>query len=102
MSSIIAYSQIVQAVISKEAWDETFFSLMSLKAHIQSLPGWQRFDLWANYTAEGDVNMVAVTNWEYPEQLELWLKQGVTVDAILRAMQPPPADITVQVYEEIA
>ena len=39
MSSVIAYSQVVQATVPAAAWDETYFSLLSLKSHIQSLPG---------------------------------------------------------------
>lgn len=101
MSAITAYSQVVEATIPKEAWNETYFSLLSLKAHLQSLPGWQRFDLWAQET-DGNVRVVVVTNWENPEQLALWLERGVTADAILRAMQPPPLALTVTLNEEIA
>lgn len=102
MSSVIAYSQIVEAVVPRAAWDETFFSILSLKSHIQSLPGWQRMDVWAQDLESGDVKVVAVTNWEHPEQLALWLEQGMTIDAILRAMQPPPLSLNVDLYEEIA
>lgn len=102
MSSIIAYSQVVEAVIAKEAWDETYFSLQSLKAHLQSLPGWQRFDLWAQETDSGDVQVLVVTNWDHPEYLALWLERGVTVDAVLRAMYPPPLSLQINLYEEIA
>jgi hypothetical protein len=102
MSSIRAYSQVVEAVVPRDAWDETYFSLLSLKAHLQSLPGWQRMDLWAQDLESGDVKLVAVTNWDYPQQLALWLEQGMTVDAVLRAMQPPPRSLNVDLYEEIA
>lgn len=101
MSSVIAYSQVVEAVITKEAWDETYFSLESLKAHLQSLPGWQRFDLWAQDIESGDVRVLVVTNWDHPEYLALWLEHGMTVDAILRAMEPPPRSLEVNLYEEI-
>lgn len=102
MSSIIAYSQMVQAVVPRAAWDETYFSLLSLKAHLQSLPGWQRFDLWAQEQEDEDIRMVVVTNWDYLEQLSTWLEHGVTVDAVLRSMEPPPKSIEVTLYEEIA
>ncbi|MCA9903790.1 MAG: hypothetical protein KC547_08040 [Anaerolineae bacterium] len=102
MSSGTAYSQVVQAVIAKDAWDETYFSMLSLKAQLQALPGWQRFDFWASETADHNVKVLIVTNWEYPEQLEIWLERGITVDAVLRAMQPPPLSLEVALYEEIA
>lgn len=102
MSSATAYSQVVEAVIAKSAWEELYFSLLSLKAHVQSLPGWQRFDFWAHEEKDGNVKILVVTNWEYPEYLDVWLKQGLTVDAVLRAVEPPPLSLDVSLYEEIA
>ncbi len=102
MSSEITYSQAVDALIPKEAWEETYFSLLSLKSHIQSLPGWQRFDFWAQEQTDGFIKILVITSWDYPDQLGLWLQQGTTVDTLLRAMQPPPVSITVNLYEEIA
>lgn len=102
MSSVTAYSQVVTAEIPRESWDETYFSLLSLKAHLQSLPGWQRLDFWARDLDDGSVKLIVVTNWDYPEQLALWLEQGVTTDAILRSMEPPPTSLMVDLYEEIA
>ena len=87
MSGIAAYSQVVGAIVDGTAWDEAYFSL--------------RFDLWARDLDNGDVKLVVVTNWEQPEQLALWLEKGITVDAILRAMQPAPSQLTVDLYEEI-
>lgn len=102
MGTTIAYTQIVNAVVSKAAWDEVYFSLLSLKAHIQSLPGWQRFDFWARDLENGDVKLVVVTNWDYPVQLSQWLERGHTADAILRSITPAPIELSVDVFEEIA
>jgi hypothetical protein len=102
MSSAIAYSQVVTAEIPRESWDETYFSLLSLKAHLQSLPGWQRFDFWARDLEDGHIKLIVVNNWDFPEQLALWLNQGVTTDAILRSIEPPPKSLVVDLYEEIA
>ena len=101
MSSIVAYSQVVQAIVPADAWDETYFSLLSLKSHIQSLPGWQRFDLWAHDQDDGTVKVLIITNWDYPDQLRYWLERGVTPDAILRAMQPTPENVTVDLFEGV-
>ncbi|MCA9986160.1 MAG: hypothetical protein KDE09_05625 [Anaerolineales bacterium] len=102
MSSVTAYSQMVQAVVARAAWDEAYFSLLSLKMHLQSLPGWQGFDFWARDLDDDTIKLVAVTNWDYPDQLALWLENGVTVDAVLRAVLPPPISLQVDLYEEIA
>jgi hypothetical protein len=103
MSSVTAYSQVVTAEVPRESWDETYFSLLSLKAHLQSLPGWQRLDFWARDLDDDEaIKLIVVTNWDYPDQLASWLKQGVTTDAILRSIEPPPNTLVVDLYEEIA
>jgi heme-degrading monooxygenase HmoA len=102
MYEAIAYAQVVDTVIPKEAWDEAYFSLLSLKSHIQSLPGWQRFDFWARDLEEGGMKVVVVTNWEHPEQLERWLQSGITADAVLRSIKPAPESVHVELFEEIA
>jgi heme-degrading monooxygenase HmoA len=102
MSSVIAYSQVVTAELSQHSWDETYFSLLSLKAHLQSLPGFQRFDYWARELDDEYVKLMVVTNWDFPEQLALWLEKGVTTDSVLRSVEPPPRSLVVDLYEEIA
>jgi hypothetical protein len=102
MSGTIAYAQVVEAVIPRAAWDETYFSLLSLKSHIQSLPGWQRFDMWARTLESSDVKLMVVTNWDYAHQLEIWLKRGVTPDAVLRSIKPGMKSLKVDLFEEIA
>lgn len=101
MSGVVAYSYVVNAVVSPEAWDEVYFSLLSLKAHLQSLPGWQRFDFWAQNKQNGAIKLLVITNWNYAEQLEVWLRQGTTVDQILRQCDPPPQEMSAELYEEI-
>lgn len=102
MSSATAYSQVVDAIIPNAAWEETYFSLLSLKAHMQGLPGCKRFDFWAQEQNDGDIKILVVTNWDYPEQLEAWLQRGTTIDAVLKTMQPPPKSLSVTLFEEIA
>lgn len=101
MPYVKAYSQVVQAELEPTAWDETYFSLMSLKAQMQSLPGWQSFDLWVRPEEAGRLHLLAVTNWSLLDQLEGWLQSNRTVDAILRAMNPPPRVLEATVYEVV-
>lgn len=101
MSYVKAYGQIVEAEVDRAAWDETYFSLLSLKAHMQALPGWISFDLWARDLDSGNVRLVAVTNWETVDHLAEWVNSTRTVDAILRSMEPPPENLVVDLYEEI-
>lgn len=101
MSYVKAYGQVVEAEVDRTAWAETYFSLLSLKGHMQALPGWVRFDLWARDLENDNIRLVAVTTWESTDHLAAWLHSNNTVDAILRAMDPPPATIVVDLYEEI-
>lgn len=101
MGAVTAYAQVVQAVIPRASWDETHFSLLSLKSRLQAVPGFQRLDIWARDQDGGDVQLMAVTNWDYPDQLALWLGQGLTVDSILQEITPPPLSLSIDLYEEI-
>jgi heme-degrading monooxygenase HmoA len=101
MSYIKAYSQVVEAEVARNAWDETYFSLLSLKGHLQALPGWLSFDMWAHDLENGNIRLIAVTNWETVDHLSTWLNSAKTVDAILRAMEPPPKMLDIDLYEEI-
>lgn len=101
MPYVKAYSQVVRADVDAAAWDETYFSLLSLKQQMQSLPGWQGFDLWAQPMPSGMVRVLAITNWTSMDQLSIWLQTNKTVDAILRAMSPPPQMIDADLYEVI-
>lgn len=101
MSYVEVYCQAVRADIANNAWDETYFSLLSLKEQMQALPGWQRFELWATPLATGSIRVLAVTNWANRAYLAAWLGTDYTVDAILRAMTPPPLAIEVEIYEGI-
>jgi hypothetical protein len=102
MPYAIAYSQVVNAVVPRAAWDETYFSLLSLKSSLQSLPGWQRLDFWAQDLESGDVKLIVVTNWDSPDELEVWMQGGVTVDSVLRALEPAPSSLEIDLFEEIA
>jgi len=101
MSYIKAYSQMVETEVTRDAWDETYFSLLSLKEHLQALPGWLNFKVWAHDLENGNIRLIAVTNWETVDHLSQWLNSAKTVDAILRAMEPPPANLDIDLYEEI-
>lgn len=101
MSYVKAYGQVVEAEVDRDAWDETYFSLLSLKGHLQALPGWISFDLWARDLDSGKIRLVAVTNWETADHLAQWLDSAKTVDAVLRSMEPPPTTLAVDLYEEI-
>jgi heme-degrading monooxygenase HmoA len=101
MSYIKAYSQVVEAEMPRNAWDEAYFSLLSLKGHLQALPGWLSFNLWAHDLENGNIRLIAVTNWETTDHLFQWLDSARTVEAILRTMEPPPAALEIDLYEEI-
>jgi hypothetical protein len=102
MAYVAGYAQVVDAVLSGAAWDEAYFSILSLKAHCQSLPGYQRMDFMVRDLDSGDVDVTIVTNFEYLEQLSVWLEHGQTPDAILSAMEPQPSRLRIDVRENMS
>jgi heme-degrading monooxygenase HmoA len=96
------FSQQVHAVLPPEAWDETYFSLLSLKHALAGVPGWKRMEIMANNEADGTVRLRVITTWATLEQMEAWLKSALTVEGLLKAMTPPPVAIDVHFDERIS
>jgi heme-degrading monooxygenase HmoA len=96
------YSQQVQAVIPPAAWDEAYFSLLSLKHALAGVPGWKRLDFLANNEDDDMIHVRVITNWATVEQMEAWLASDLTVEGVLKALTPPPAELTVSFYEKIS
>lgn len=93
------YAHTVEASIPMDLWDECYFSLMSLKAHLQSLPGWSGMSFTAR-EADGDrVLATVLTEWEQLESLTLWAQTHRTPDAVLRSIRVPPDQISVRLSE---
>ena len=99
MAYVAGYSYLVDAVVPWSGWDEAYFSLLSLKAHLQSLPGYQRMDIHARDLDSGDVKVTVITDFELMEQLSVWLDYGITPQGVLLEIEPPPIVITADVRE---
>lgn len=102
MAAYFLYSQQVFAVLAPEAWDEAYFSLLSLKHALAGVPGWKRMDILANNQDDGTIHLRVMTNWATIEQLEAWLASDLTVEGILKALTPPAVNIDVGFYEKIS
>lgn len=102
MSEYYLYSQVVHAVLPPQAWDEAYFSLLSLKHALAGVPGWKRMDVLANNRDDGTIHLRVVTNWASVEQLEAWLDSNLTVEGVLKGVSPPPALVEVGFYEKIS
>lgn len=102
MSSYFLYSQEISALLPVEAWDEAYFSLLSLKHALAGVPGWKRMDILANNLDVNTIHMRVITNWQTPEQLEAWLDSNLTVEGLLKGLTPPPTRLDVSFYEKIS
>ncbi len=102
MAAHYLFSQTVHAVLTPDAWDEAYFSLLSLKHALAGVPGWKRMDILANYQEDDAVHLRVITNWATVEQLEAWLASDLTVEGVLRGVTPPPSEISVHFYEKVA
>jgi heme-degrading monooxygenase HmoA len=102
IASYFLYSQIVHAVLPPDAWDEAYFSLLSLKHALAGVPGWKRMDIMADNHDDGTIHLQVTTNWANVEQLEAWLKSDLTVEGVLKALTPPPIEMNVHFMEKIS
>ncbi len=100
MSYVSGYTHVVDVVVPDHLWEAVFFSLESLKAHLQAIPGFQRMDVVArDDDAEDHILVMALVNFEYQDQLLLWLEQGITVEGVLRLVDPDLETLKLEVRE---
>ena len=102
MSAYFLYSQEIHAVLAPESWDETYFSLLSLKHVLAGVPGWKRMDILADNEQDDNIHLRIITNWATIEQMEAWLASDVTVEGVLKGVKPPPLLLNVAFYEKIS
>jgi hypothetical protein len=96
---VAGYSLLVDAVVPYEDWDEAYFALLSLKAHYQSLPGYQGMDIHARDLESGDIKVTITTMFELADQILVWLQNDITPEGLLRVLDPPPLVISSDVRE---
>jgi hypothetical protein len=93
--------QLVDAVVPRESWDEAYFSFLSLKSHLQSLPSWVDMKVDARERPDGTVEVLVTTGWSSADAIAVWLDHGLTPDALLRALTPPARQISVRLILEV-
>lgn len=91
----------VSALIPKEHWDECYFSILSLKAHLQSLPGWRQMSV-AGRPDDDTVDVEINTTWASAGVLEIWMNKGITPDNLIRAIVGPDADVPIETLLGVA
>lgn len=89
-------------MLAPDAWDETYFSLLSLKHALAGVPGWKRMDILANHHEDNMIHLRVITNWATVEQMEAWLDSDLTVEGVLKGITPPPENLAVSFYEKIS
>ena len=93
--------QLVDATLPMQAWDEAYFSLLSLKMHLQSLPSWSEMRVGAREQVDGTVEVLVTTGWTSVDAIGAWLDRGWTPDAVLRSLKPAPLAISVRILAEV-
>lgn len=87
----VSYSTLTEAVIPTAEWSYVYASLQAHKAHVQEYPGCQRFEVWIDPEEQG-VRMHCYTTWDTPEQMEVFLERGYTVERLLADVGLPGAE----------
>ena len=79
----VSYASMSEAVLSAADWPYLYASLQAHKAHVQEYPGCQRFDVFVRIEDSGSARFHCYTTWDTPEQLEVFLERGYTVERLL-------------------
>ena len=95
------YTHFVEALVGVDAWDEAYFSLISLKAQLPSIPSYRDMAVYARQLNDHEVQIRVATDWEHLASLVAWTERGITPDGILRALDPPAHRLIVQIEEHI-
>jgi hypothetical protein len=95
------YAQVLTATVPAASWVETWFSLVSLKGHLQSVPTFAGLQVWAAPSEDGNYRITTICAWDSYDAVEQWVATGWTVRSVLLAMNPPATDIVVELREEV-
>jgi hypothetical protein len=79
----VAWSTASLALIPAELWEGVYASMQALKGHIQEYPGCQRFEAFIHLEEDGAVRVHAYTTWDTPEQRDVFLERGYTLERML-------------------
>jgi len=102
MADYFMYAQEVHAILPPAAWDEAYFSILSLKHALAGVPGWKRLDLLANNQEDDSIHLRIITDWGTVEEMETWLDSDLTVEGVLKGLTPPPTEMNISFYEKIS
>ena len=73
-------------------WENLYGSLQTLKAHVQEYPGCQKIEAFVALQAGGDVLLHCYSTWDTPEQLQVFLERGYTLERLLSDVAGIQAD----------
>jgi hypothetical protein len=96
------YAQMVTARIPKAVWSGVLFSWLSLKGHIQGLWQFDRSQFFATERPDGYVEAVFIVAWQGAETLTAWLRDGFSVETMLREMGIPEGDMDVKLMRDFS
>lgn len=74
MPDIAAWEHRTVARVPADGWQEAWYSLVSWRGYLQSLPGSLAVRLAARRLPSGDVEVHVATLWEHRAQLARWLE----------------------------
>ena len=88
----ISWSTGTSATIPAADWELVYGSLQALKAHVQEYPGCQKLEAFVALQDTGDVELQCYSTWDTPEQLEVFLERGYTVERMLADVAGIPTE----------
>jgi hypothetical protein len=99
---LAGYAEVVDAHIPQDMWSAVFFSWLSLKGHVQGLHEFDRSALLCTIGKDGRVHAIFSVIWQNAETLAEWLRNGYSVERMLRSMGVPEDDFHVHLMRDFS
>jgi hypothetical protein len=78
----VAWSHCTVAIIPTQSWPDVYSAMQALKGHVQEYPGCQKLEAFVQ-VEDGGVRVHTYSTWDTPEQLEVFVERGYTLERML-------------------
>jgi len=79
----VSYSTVSEAIVPAGEWPFLYASMQAYKAHVQEYPGCQTMEAFVGVRDDEAIQILCVTTWDTPEQLDVFLDRGYTFERLL-------------------
>lgn len=99
--AVAPYSLVVTVQMPSATWPNIWYSWLSLKGHLQSFHDIQSTHAFASRVGDDVIALFAVVS-ESADSLAAWLREGYSVDQMLREMGVPEENFEVRMMRDFS